>query len=418
MRSHGTIRTSSADLVKRRSEGNCRVLLTGGTGFLGSHLAEALLEAGVDVHLLARPDKRHSARERVDRLLDWLGLGPGERRRLRVLEGSIDQPGLGLDPRTGQDLGESVDEIIHCASSTSFTERKRLEVEASNIQGLARILEFAATSRCAVFHHLSTAYVAGRQTGLCREDLADSGPFNNVYEETKARGERMVQDVCRREGIVSAIYRPSIVYGDSKTGRSLRFNAVYFPVKTVLFLKDIYEADIARKGGKRAEQVGVRKAIDGRLFMPLRLEVSDGSGLNLIPVDFFVSAFMALREERPDGGIFHIVNPRLKRIEDIIDYAGKRFGLSGIEPCRAEDFETNPRNALEVLYESYLEAYGPYMRDTKTFDLSQAGPVLQKRRIICPDFDYGVFTRCMEYAIEADWGSRLYPAPAGSRAAG
>lgn len=412
------MRISSAELVQKRVERQCRVLLTGGTGFLGSHLASALLKAGVEVHLLARADKRHSARERVDLLLDWFGLGAEERRRLRVIEGSIDHPGLDLDPETGANLRLTTDEIIHCASCTSFTERNRLEVEASNIQGLAHVLEFAAASRCANFHHLSTAYAAGRRIGLCREDLVDSGPYNNVYEETKAQGERTVWEVCRREGIVPSIYRPSIVYGDSKTGRSLRFNAVYYPVKTALFLKNIYEVDIAQRGGKKADQVGVRRESDGSLFMPLRLEVSDGGGINLIPVDYFVSAFLALMEERPDGGIFHIVNPRLKKIEDIIDYARRLFGLRGIEPCRTDDFKEKPKNALEVLYDSYLEAYSPYMRDTKTFDVSRAGPVLQKRGIACPEFDYDVFARCMNYAIEVDWGSRLHPEPARPKPAG
>jgi len=402
------MRISSAELVQKRSEGQCRVLLTGGTGFLGGHLAAALLKAGVEVHLLARADKRHSAQERVDLLLDWFELGPEERRRLRVVEGSIDRPGLGLDPGTSENLRQTIDEIIHCASCTSFTERKRPEVEASNIQGLAHVLDFAAASRCAIFHHLSTAYVAGRRNGLCREDLVDSGPYNNVYEETKALGERTVWEVCRRAGIVPSIYRPSIVYGDSKTGRSLRFNAVYYPVKTALFLKNIYEADIARKGGKKADLMGVRRESDGTLFMPLRLEVSDGGGINLVPVDYFVSSFLALREGRPDGGIFHIVNPRLKKIEDIIDYARRLFGLSGVEPCRAEDFNGKPKNALEVLYDSTLEAYSPYMRDTKTFDLSQAGPVLRKRQIACPEFNYDIFARCMNYAIEVDWGARLF----------
>jgi nucleoside-diphosphate-sugar epimerase len=403
------MRISAAELARMRSAGQSRVLLTGGTGFLGSHLAAALLQAGVEVDLLVRADKRHSARERVDLILDWFGLDAEKRRRLRLAEGSIDRPGLGLDAGTSENFRRTIDEIIHCASCTSFAEKNRPEVEASNIQGLAHVLEFAAASGCAIFHHVSTAYVAGRRGGLCPETLVDGGPFNNVYEETKARGERTVWETCRREGIVPSLYRPSIVYGDSRTGRSLRFNAVYFPVKTALFLKDIYEADIARKGGKKAAQAGVRREADGSLFMPLRIEVSDGSGLNLIPVDYFVAAFLALRDERPDGGIFHIVNPRLKRIEDIIGYAGRLFGLSGIEPCRAEDFKTKPRNALEVLYDSYLEAYTPYMRDTKTFDLSQAGPVLRKKRIACPEFDYDVFARCMTYALEVDWGARLFP---------
>lgn len=141
--------------------------------------------------------------------------------------------------------------------------------------------------------------------------------------------------------------------------------------------------------------------------MPIRMEVTDGGGINLIPIDFFVAAFMALREGSPNGGIFHIVDHRLKGIEDIIDYAKKLFRLDGIEPCRAVDFGAKPKNALEILYDSYLEAYGPYMRGKKIFDRSQTQPILEKRRIFCPEFDYDVFARCMNYAVEVDWGAKL-----------
>ena len=240
-------------------------------------------------------------------------------------------------------LLQNVDEIIHCASNTSFSEKKRPEVEATNITGLSNVLSFAAESGCSFFHHVSTAFVAGKKDGLCCEELVDPGEFNNVYEETKARGERMAWDFCRGEGIRLNIYRPSIIYGDSRTGRSLRFNAVYFPIKTAVFLKNLYEFDLRERGGKKAVLLGIRMENDGRLFMPIRIEVRDGGGINLIPIDYFVAAFMALLAERPDGGIFHIVNPRLKKTEDIIGYAKRLFGLQGIEPCAAADFYRNPR---------------------------------------------------------------------------
>jgi len=401
------LNTVDAVLQKRRADRADRVFLTGGTGFLGSHIAVELLRAGYHVCLLARPNKRSSAEERVARLMDWFGLDCALRQKLRVVSGAIELPSLGLSSEVRVSLLKNVDEIIHCASNTSFSERKRPEVEAANIVGLSNILSFAAESGCSFFHHVSTAFVAGKKDGLCCEELVDLGEFNNVYEETKARGERMAWDFCRREGIRLSIYRPSIIYGDSRTGRSLRFNAVYFPVKIAVFLKNLYELDLRERGGEKAELLGIRMESDGRLFMPIRIEVRNGGGINLIPIDYFVAAFMALLAERPDGGIFHIVNPRVKKIEDLIDYAKRLFRLKGIKPCAAADFYAKPKNALEILYESHLEAYAPYMRDKKAFDSSHARPVLEKYRISCPEFDYDVFARCMNYAVEVDWNARL-----------
>jgi len=391
------------------SERETRILVTGGTGFLGSHIAAGLVREGFRIFLLARSSRTLPARDRVARLADWLGLDREARSRLEVVEGDIGGRGWIEAALGGANGPGSVDEIVHCASNTSFVERKRPELEAINIAGLRNVLDFAARSGCPVFHHVSTAFVAGKRAGSCREEWVESGAFTNVYEETKARGEILARDFCRREGIRLNVYRPSIVYGDSRTGRTLRFNAVYFPVKAALLLRDIYETDIRKHKGTKAAEMGVRIEADGTMFLPMRIEVGPRGGLNLIPVDYCVEAFLALRKEGLDGGIFHIVHPGSKRIEDIIDYAERFFHLRGIEACGAESFAARPRNALETLYDSYLEAYRPYMQDRRTFETGRSGPILERRGVSCPDFDEGMFRRCMGFAVEAGWGTRLFP---------
>ncbi len=404
------MRIGADELRSRRADRGARVLVTGGTGFLGSHIAAALLRSGCRVTILARSSKSLPARARVDRLADWLGLEAAVRGRLNVAEGDILDPGWTDDALNGLESLRDIDEVVHCASSTAFADRKRSEVEAVNLGGLRNILDFAARSRCFVFHHISTAYAAGAREGLCREEWVESGPFTNVYEETKARGEIQARDICRREGIRLSVYRPSIVYGDSRTGRTLRFNALYFPVKAAVLLRDIYLADIRERGGAKAAAMGVRVETDGSVHMPIRIAVDPRGGLDLVPIDHCVEAFLALREDALDGGIFHITNPRPKRIEDIIGYAERFFGLRGIEACGPEAFDIRPPNALERLYESYLEAYRPYMQDRRTFEARNSRPVLEQRGLICPEFDEEAFRRCMAFAVEAGWGTRLFPA--------
>jgi nucleoside-diphosphate-sugar epimerase len=344
----------------------------------------------------------------MDRLWDWFGLNSALRERARVIEGRIDRPDLGLDPGTRSNLLGSVDEIIHCASDTSFSKRKRAAVEAVNIEGARHILDFAARGRCAAFHLVSTAYVAGRTSGLCREELASPQEFTNIYEETKCRAEWLATESSREAGIRLSIYRPSIVYGHSETGRSLIFNALYYPVRTAVFLRNLFEADIRERGGRRAVEMGVRLDGDGWMFMPIRMAAVEGGGISLVPVDFFVRAFAAICEEALAGGIFHIVNPRLKKIRDIIGYSKRRFRIRGIEAVERFDRDRPPRNALEALFDSYLEAYNPYIQDRRIFDMKNAGPIVEKRGLRCPELDYAVFSRCMTYAVEADWGANLF----------
>jgi nucleoside-diphosphate-sugar epimerase len=246
------------------------------------------------------------------------------------------------------------------------------------------------------------------QKVFCREELVENKVFTNFYEETKCRAEWMVSERCAQEGIRLSIYRPSIVYGDSETGRSLRFNAVYYPVKMLLFLKNLYEADIREQGGRRAGEMGVKLTDKGSLYLPIRVPVAENGGLNLIPVNYFTKAFAVLMEDCLEGGIFHITNERLTRIEDLIDYSQRLFGIEGLGPYQNPADNAVPRNALEILYDRYLEVYLPYMRDTRILDNQKARSILSKREVVCPDFDFEVFSRCITYAMKCEWGSKLF----------
>jgi hypothetical protein len=49
------------------------------------------------------------------------------------------------------------------------------------------------------------------------------------------------------------------------------------------------------------------------------------------------------------------------------------------------------------------------MQDLRTFEIKNAAPVLERYGLVCPEFDYDVFARCMTYAAETGWGTRLFP---------
>jgi nucleoside-diphosphate-sugar epimerase len=383
------------------------ILLTGGTGFLGSHLAARLLEDGHVLTLLARGTAAAGPAERVRRIMDWHGVAEDARRRLRVVEGDLTADLLGLDPAERVRLLAGTDEIVNCASVTSFAERKRDLLERVNLNGLGRLLDFAAQARrLAAFHHVSTVYAVGRRAGVCREEWPDpAAGFHNPYEETKCRAEWMVRERCSALGLRAVVYRPSIVYGNSRTGRSLLFNAVYHPVKSVVFLRDVYLEDIRARGGDRARKAGIGLAPDGTLRMPLRIE-TDGSGIDLVPIDFLTDAFAAIHEAAGTAGVFHIVAGLPTPLSDIGAFTSRMFGLSGIRMVGPEEVAEAPRTALEAAFDRMIEVYRPYMSDRRTFTADRSGPILSRAGLACPAFTDDVFERCMSYAVSVDWGGR------------
>lgn len=371
----------------------CRpvTFLTGGTGFLGSHIGAELLKRGETVFFFTRASRKMPAAQRLKIILDWHGIDSSLRINARMVEGIPDKPIQGIG------------RVIHCASDTSFAERSRERVWASNVDFCQDLMDFALSSRIPSFVHISSAYAAGRRSGPCPEEAVSSTRFYNVYEESKAAAESLLLQRCAGKNISLTIIRPSIVYGDSRTGRTFRFNALYYPVKTALFLRRIFMEDIVERGGERAADAGVSLEPDGTTVLPIRIEVQEKGGLNLIPVDFFAYALFTLIQDSPGGGIYHIVSHSLTRVQDIIDYAKELFKIEGIRSCGHDDFLSKPRSSLELLFARYIEAYTPYIKDTRMFLTDKIDGILQHHGVVCPPFDKKMFRRCMSYAATNGW---------------
>jgi nucleoside-diphosphate-sugar epimerase len=375
--------------------------LTGGAGFLGSHIGAELLRRGQETVFLIRGQGKTGGGRRLEKILDWHGVDQALRAQAHLVEGGL----ADLSPGSGLPRGRKIDRVIHCASDTAFSERHRSRVWAANVEHLRVLLDFVVQERIPSFLHVSTAYVAGKRTGRCPEEPIQNHRFFNVYEESKAAAEAMLLDRCRENDISLTILRPSIIYGHSQTGKTFRFNALYYPVKTALFLRKVFLEDIRERGGHKAAEAGVSLDADGTIHFPLRIDVGTDGGLNLIPVDYFVAAFFAIAREASAGGIFHIVNPHQSRIADIISYAQDQFKFRGIRACPSGDFLTIPRSPLEQLFERYLEAYSPYMKDRRLFADDKSDPILRAHGLVCPAFDAAMCRRCMTYAVENNWAT-------------
>ena len=381
------------------------IALTGTTGFLGSHLMATLLSKGYNIIVFGRSAKNESLKERISRLLYWFGFDSCLD-QVTCVDTDLSQDNLGIPTGEYSRLCSVVDSVIHCASDTSFSESKREKVMAANINNLKGILEFSKNAHVNFFHYISTAYVAGTGVTYCKETLSSVKTFTNVYEESKAEAEKIISRFCEKNSICLSIIRPSIVYGDSQSGRSLKFNALYFPVRSAQTIRDIYLNDILNNGGLKAAKNGIFIDKEGYLFLPLKIYLPHEGNINIIPVDYFVNTTIKIIENCSSNGIYHLTNPFHTTMKIIAKYYEQLMKVTGVEIIYGPMPDDLLRNPAEELFDRFIEPYRPYLSDNRVFD--RTNTLLATDNLNPPEFTYDIFKTCMEYAIKVNWGTSIF----------
>ena len=381
------------------------IALTGATGFLGSHLMATLLSKGYNIIVFGRSAKNESLEERISRLLQWFGIDSCLD-QVTCVDTDLSQDNLGIPTGEYSRLCSVVDSVIHCASDTSFSESKREKVMAANINNLKGILEFSKNAHVNFFHYISTAYVAGTGVTYCKETLSSVKTFTNVYEESKAEAEKIISRFCENNSICLSIIRPSIVYGDSQSGRSLKFNALYFPVRSAQTIRDIYLNDILNNGGLKAAKNGIFIDKEGYLFLPLKIYLPHEGDINIIPVDYFVNATIKIIENCSRGGIYHLTNNFPTTMKIVAKYYEQLMKVKGVEIIYGPMPDDLLRNPAEELFDRFIEPYRPYLSDNRVFD--RTNTTLITDNLNPPEFTYDIFKTCMEYAIKVNWGASIF----------
>lgn len=381
---------------------NRTIVLTGATGFLGAFLMAGLLERGYRVTVLGRCSANGiRLTDRLAGLVRWFNIAdPGE--RLCSFEVDLTKPRLGLGCTAYKFLCAAAGKIIHCASNTSFAERNRAEVMAANVGSLPSLLDLAADAQTEHVYYLSTAYAAGMCEGICLETSVTTDSFANVYEQSKAQAEEIIGRYCEDRGMPFSILRPSIVYGHSQNGSSLKFNALYYPVKSLLHIRDIFVKDIAEQGGERSKKWGIFRGNDGIIRLPLTISLRNEGFVNLVSVDYFVELALRIIEHPGSSGVYHITSDDPPNMATLIEYSERFLGLRGVRAVWNPPDKTAVLNPAEELFDRLIKQYRPYLSDKRSFDRSRAQDIAHG--LAAPSFTYDIFERCMAYAVACDWG--------------
>lgn len=185
-----------------------RVFVTGATGFVGGHLAPALLSRGYEVTCLAR------SQEKADRLkVKWPGVDA-------VIGDITDAESL------KQIAPEDYDYVIHLAAMghvASTSEEDYIKFTSINEGGTKNLIEvFRRNPYLKRFVHISSSAAMGFNPSI--PVLNEETPPNPVtpYQKSK-RNSEMISIQAGKDGVPTVIVRPCMIYGPGGYGEFYKF---------------------------------------------------------------------------------------------------------------------------------------------------------------------------------------------------
>ena len=168
------------------------ILITGATGYIGSHLTKSFIDKGIPVRILCRSLPKQSFFKH-----------PG----IEIIKGDI------TDKDSIQRAMQQIDQVYHLAAYARIWAKRPETFHQINVEGTKNVLEAAFQSGVKSMVHTSTAGVLGpSSTSPIDETHIRKVPFFNAYEETKADAELLVQQYVQ-QGMNIKIVNPARVYG-------------------------------------------------------------------------------------------------------------------------------------------------------------------------------------------------------------
>lgn len=199
-----------------------RILLTGATGFLGSHmLLDLLRHSDAHVYCLVRASDEEAAVTRLGAALENHALpwSPEVRRRVTVLPGDLRRPRLGLSDDMWCALAQELDAVVGVAAAVDFLRGYR-SLRTGNVLGTLTLAELAATGRPKPLHHISSIAVFNEVgiTSMGEDDpLAHVDRLISGYDQSKWTAEVALRR-ARDHGLVVTALRPGGIGGHTRTG--------------------------------------------------------------------------------------------------------------------------------------------------------------------------------------------------------
>lgn len=313
------------------------VLLTGATGFLGSHILRELLRRKLHVICLVRSE------EKLRGVLKYYFPKEHEYFRYKVTVGDIKQPRFGLSDEEYQILVKKVDMVIHTAANVSHA-GYYADFERTNVIGTQNVIDFCMLSG-AVLQHTSTASVHGAGTVEQRNPDATFDEFildigqnykQNVYIHSKYKAEERVL-MAREEGLVANIFRIGNLTWRMSDGKFQR----------------------------NAQDNGFLDRCRGLLKVGMYSKEIADYPIDFTPVDECADAYVRLALHNRVNNIYNLYNPNVFTI----DRLGKKLFIS-IKKVSKDIFEKSLRELITDKAVAVLSFYSSIASSSKNIPMS------------------------------------------------
>jgi nucleoside-diphosphate-sugar epimerase len=357
------------------------ILITGATGYLGSHLAYGLLKEGHKVVALVREtDKGVSVSEKALKAISAVNDKeqiPVE--NLIAVPGDVSDNANTLADTIRAHTRSDIDEIWHCAVIFTIQKTKKPKVEAINIKGTENLLDLALqinSERPPRFFYVSTAYSSGRDQAVIREEITPNiQNFRSLYEWSKHKAETLVECYQKKYDLDATIFRPSIVVGSPDT-KVMNYSGYYQICKELSQLYKRYE----EKAGPDFDR-----------DIKIRVSGNPDALLNLVPIDYVIEA-MNIVSNKPELKtnelkIFNIVNEAPVTLSLIHKIVSESLNIGGLELVEQDAFEQASMNSLEKMFARRSVFQMPYMNEDISFSNDRFRDVVSVEELPNPTID-------------------------------
>lgn len=182
------------------------ILVTGGTGLIGSHLLYELMKTEQSVRAIYRDSKRIS---RVKMLFDYYSSSTSHSfDNIEWVEADV------LDIVSLEDALEGITQVYHCAALVSFAKKDFSRLIKINREGTFNLVNLCIEKGVQKFGHISsTAAIGGQQNQLTTEATKwKQSPRTSGYAISKYSSEKEVWRAVE-EGMDVVILNPSVIIG-------------------------------------------------------------------------------------------------------------------------------------------------------------------------------------------------------------